>query len=298
MTISVPGAVTMADRFVLQQTWWIVSELVRRHPDMWVKRYLHAEGGWLVMAHTPDAALQVVFDLHSGIQVHEQGIQHFIPWVVAFNQNDAHTVVRKVESVTTLGKPMTTPSTAAHSLTYRLIAQLLAIKLDDRRSWNAIEVELDPILQGDPPEANPLIRPFPTVLRDVKNQRDEIRELLGPDARLRPYLWTVVHDLEPLFVLDADGFVHTRDGLHPTMEIYAAAQHDISRAAAVVLQLSEQERHPRCRGRTVPLVSDPRRDRRNGRTVGSRATSIGSMDHGSPEWFRDRLDTSDRNKQA
>lgn len=151
MTISVPVTVTMADRFMLQQTWWIISELVRRHPDMWVKRYFHPEGGWLVMAHTPDGALQVVFDLQSGIQAHEQGIQHFVPWSFVFGQNDAHTVVRKIENMTSLAKPIPTPATAAHSLTYRLIAQLLAMKLDDRRSWNAIEVELDPILQGDPP---------------------------------------------------------------------------------------------------------------------------------------------------
>ena len=242
MTTSAPVTVGMADRFVLRQTWWIVSELIRRHPDMWVKRYLHSEGGWLVMVHTPDTALQVVFDLQSGMQVHEQGIQHFVPWSFVFAQNDAHTVVRKIENMTSLGKPTPTPATAAHSLTFRLIAQLLAMNLDDRRSWNALEVELDPILEGADPEADPLIRPFPSVLADVKNQRDEIRELLGLEGRLRPYLWTIVRDLDPLLVLDADGFVHTRGGIYGTMEIYSAVQHDISRTAAAVLQLASRSR--------------------------------------------------------
>lgn len=84
-----------------------------------------------------------------------------------------------------------------------------------------------------------MIGPFPSVITDVENQRDEIRELLGPDAHLSPYLWTIVRDLDPLVVLDADGFVHLREGMYPTMEIYKAVHHDISRTTAAILQLAD-----------------------------------------------------------
>ena len=65
-----------ADRFALQQSWRIASELVRRHPEMTVSRLENPEQIPIIIVHAGPVGVRVQFDLTGGIKfLEDQQVQ-------------------------------------------------------------------------------------------------------------------------------------------------------------------------------------------------------------------------------
>ena len=155
-----------------------------------------------------------------------------ILWDDVFNEPSAHAVVRKIEDMSPLGKPWTTPATSPYSVTFRIIAKVLGMQLDDRQSWNAIEINVNP---AGPDRLDPLISGFPSVIGALARKRSE----LGQEQAIQPYLWAVVRDVEPLFVLDTDGYVHTKAGSSlSTMALYHHGSRELAAVAGGLIDLA------------------------------------------------------------
>ncbi|WP_026373108.1 hypothetical protein [Agrococcus lahaulensis] len=232
-----------ADRFKLQQAWWLASELGRRHPRVWVERFMHSTGPVLVAAEAgEDAGARVFFDLQAGVRAYRGESESHWSWETVLHCPGAHDTLKRIEVTSGLGIPHRAPATTARSIVYRLIARLLAMHLDAPRPWVPVPVEVQPMVHGlVEPEDEPLLLEFETAHRDVHNHRDDAAKRFGDprSVQVRPWLWAMTRDVETAFVLDTDGFVHTRQvGVRPLLTMYDELGRDIDRLAVRVLELA------------------------------------------------------------
>lgn len=210
----------IADRFVLQQAWWVLSELVRRHPALWLDHTLDAVEGPALVAQSLEPQLAVIATLHTGIEVHGADEPLSIPWPRVFASTHPHEIVKRIEQRTRLGVPGSTPATTGTSLVYRLAARFLALRLDDRHDWNLVPIQVGPaIVQLSQHHEHPLVTGFPTVaaaladtLLGVQRELAEIAPGLPAAVDPSPTLWALLRDATAVAVLETNGYLHGRDG--------------------------------------------------------------------------------------
>lgn len=170
----------IADRYALQQSWWILSELARRHPRMWLDHTMDAAAGSALIAQHPDRAVAVIATLHSGIQVHGAAEPLSIDWPRVFAGTHPHQVIKLIERRTPLGVPRDTPSTTEASLIYRLAARFLALRLDDRHDWSLVPLHIGhAIVQLSRHGEHPLVTGFPTVRATLIDILSEVQRQFG-----------------------------------------------------------------------------------------------------------------------
>lgn len=225
----------IADRFTLQQSWWLLSELCRRHPEMVMDRFVHDEGGPVLMARRGgdlEHRVAVMCDLHTGVQIHMLPGPGTVPWEEVFASAHPHHLLKHIEQHSLLGVPRSAPATTPRTLTYRLAARLLALRLDDRHDWSIEPVDLHEVAR-DREDAEELLAGFPTAVLDVE---EKMRHLQDHPAGLEqalasvPCLWRIVRDVETVALLDTDGFVHARPAaLVRTMDLYRERGRDLDR---------------------------------------------------------------------
>lgn len=149
-----------ADRFLLAQTWWIASELVRRHPHLRIATVQTPELAQLVIVHDEPDGYRVQFDLVGGAKFMVGDVLHSISWVEMMAAAGPHDIVKRIERDSGLGVPKATPESTPRALVYRVIAAALAVGVDDRHDWYAEEVAID--LETDASE-HPLLSQFPSL---------------------------------------------------------------------------------------------------------------------------------------
>lgn len=230
----------IADRFLLQQSWWLASELVRRHPSMWVDRFDHPGSGPVLVAFEPDSAARVFFDLRHGVRAMRGDTEAHWSWEHVFSSPGAHDMVKRIEAA--IDRPLRgrAPATTGRSIVYRLIARLSAAHVDAARPWLPVPIAVEPMVQGRAESTDePLIAGFDTVHDDILRYRKKaLADFDDPSAiGMRPYLWAMTRDLETAFVLDADGYVHDRGrGAAALLPLYAQHGRDLDRLLVKVLE--------------------------------------------------------------
>jgi hypothetical protein len=187
----------MADRFILAQSWWLASELVRRHPHLLISRVAdETVASPLLIVQDEQQGMRIQFDLIAWVQYLAAGELRHLDWSEIFSQPNSHAVIKQIETETGLGVPMFTPPTNGRSIVYRSIARILAIEVDGRFGWNAVTA---PISLEDADSADwDLLRQFPTSLGAAQKYIDQIFE--SGDERvgtmfLQPF-WAITRDLE------------------------------------------------------------------------------------------------------
>lgn len=231
-----------ADRFKLQQSWWLASELGRRHQGVWVERFISANSGPVLVAYHPDGDAKIFFDLEHGVRLHLDGSKAEWGWESAFSAMGAHDQLKRIEVSSGLGTPRRAPATTAQSLVYRLIARLLAMHVDAPRPWVPVPVDVQPMVRGlAEPSDDALLVGFDTVQKDILNHRADAAARFDDvqTVGIRSWLWAMTRDVETAFVLDTDGYVHTRQvGVRPLLPMYDELGRDIDRLAVRVLELA------------------------------------------------------------
>lgn len=228
-----------ADRFKLQQSWWIASEIARRHQGVWIDRFMDLDSGPVLVAHHREQGVRVFFDLQHGVRMQSGETWHW-GWDTIFSLCGGHDLVRRIESASTLGIPKGAPASSGRSLVYRLIARLQSMHVDAARTWSAVPVPVVPMVQGrTEPERDPLLHGFESVHQDVHGHRQAAIEQFGDvqNVTVQPWLWAMTREVETAFVLDTDGFLHTRErGARSLLQWYDEAGRDIDRLAVRVLE--------------------------------------------------------------
>lgn len=197
-----------AQRFVIAQSWWIASEIVRRHPELRIVE-THPGGGQydcLTLAAGTHANPSSLIDLNrvGSIHVHTDSSFEALRWNEVLTARGGHDVVRAVESAAGLTAPRQAPATGPRTLIYRLLARTLTSLVDDRHAWDARSGQVDSSGYGG--GARPELEQFPSVVEELRSVHPD--DLFGLPAYR---FWILLRGQDPLAVLDTDGHAHFTD---------------------------------------------------------------------------------------
>jgi hypothetical protein len=195
----------ITERFSLEQSWWIASELCRRHSRLSAFPAVHADGHY----YGPQVAdllrpdVPTVF-FNQGGRIHFLGLGHDvepITWPEVFAASGPHELVKRIE--VTLGLS-TGPAdaTTARSIGFRVVSALLTRSINDRRPWDVVisfRSDWGTVFAASELES------FPTLsIRSGLSDEDLV-------DRFRRIL-IMTRGGEPVLVLDEDGRAHLRTG--------------------------------------------------------------------------------------
>lgn len=247
--------ISLADRFALQQTWWIASELCRRHPELLISRLQDSEQNQLLLVHDGPTGKRVQFGLTGGIKYEQGGTVRQIDWPSIIAQHNAHDVLKRLEHGTGWGSPTDTPATTHRTLVYRIVAKLLALNLDDRHEWQAVPL---PILgdEDEPVSAWGLLDQFPSLRDAADGYLEYATALAAADEHETAFwhepLWMLLRDMEPVAVLDEAGTVHLAETTPvDLMDAYDSVERDLNPVVGFLLiKTSASSRALKSRART------------------------------------------------
>ncbi|MDY0912863.1 hypothetical protein [Rathayibacter festucae] len=196
-----------ADRYVVDQAWWTVSELCRRNSRLMAYYETPMDGFY---------GGPSVFDgerAHGRVFFNQVGRIHFedvanAPEPMAFATgiaaDDPHEIVKSIERVMNWSRP-SADATTPRSLTYRVISAVMTNRLHDRDRWS--------VVGGGP-------------LEDGYGQPEEPKhftEFQGARARFRssdpPDFWAVQRESRTAVLLDEDATLYRRS--HPPQDLMA-----------------------------------------------------------------------------
>lgn len=236
----------VADRFALQQSWWIASEVARRNGNLLISQVEDDDSYGLLIVHRGPVGDRVQFDLPQGaLWQNADGIVERLGWHEVIASDDPHAAVRRVEQGAGFGVPAQAAPTNRRTIVYRLAAAILAAKLDDRHSWQIVPAPLvasKELLE----QTLATLAQFASTADQVEYAFADITELFEQAAAVQktPYwhdpFWLVLKDLQPVLVLDESGYAHLPNGvLLDLMSLYELLDRDTSAVAGVVLMPAE-----------------------------------------------------------
>lgn len=192
-----------AQRHVIAQSWWVASELARRHPEL-VIHEMHPAGGMYdcLALLTPD-------ELQPFVQLNRVGAIHVMArpeyrttWTEAFEAASPHTVVKEIEQVAGLTIPAKAPASTPRALAYRFIAAALNATVNDRHRWDARNEFIDSS-DDNPTVLNGYLAGFPDVRRSL---------LATPQIGLwhepESHYWALLRDESPIAIVSIEGVVY------------------------------------------------------------------------------------------
>ncbi|MBO4238587.1 TY-Chap2 family putative peptide chaperone [Pseudonocardia alni] len=199
----------IAARFRIAQSWWLASELVRRHPRLLVVE-THPGGGMydcLTLVDPGVAGPTTVLQLNRNGRIHvdpHNSTIEPVEWTKMLAAENSHSVLRSVEGYARLRPPVPrAPTIGPRAMTYRVLAHILACLVDDRSTWDARSGCLD---WGYGLGRHTDLDRFPSIRDGLHDVRES--DLFGEPA----YRYWLLHcGDEAVAVLDTDGWAHFAD---------------------------------------------------------------------------------------
>jgi hypothetical protein len=227
VTISGP-TVHPSQRTVVAKSWWIASEIARRHPELRIIETRPYEGAddnlCLVHPRTDEDLPLIALDRLGALEASPLG---GIGWDDVVVEEDPHAIVRALEGWAGLGSPPKAPATTPTTLVYRIIARILASLVEDRDVWNA-RWGLYDTLDEDTTVYHPGLDEFPTVDEMIMGEADQ-------DANSGDF-WVLERGEDAVACFDTFGRLHTRDAAPlDLMPIYRATQRSLTGTVGVAL---------------------------------------------------------------
>jgi hypothetical protein len=200
------AAFTPAQRYVIAQSWWVASELARRHPDL-VIHEMHPGGGMYdCLALLSPGDLQPFIQLNRVGTIHVTSVPEYrTTWAEALEAASPHAVVKEIEQVAGLSLPAKAPASTPRTLAYRFIATTLNATSNDRHKWDARNEFIDSS-DDIPTVLNGYLAGFPEVRRSL---------LATPQIGLwhepESHYWALLRDETPVAIVSIEGIVYRPD---------------------------------------------------------------------------------------
>lgn len=228
------GAVSPAPRFLIEQSWWLCAELVRRHPDHVIYE-MHPGGGLGdVLMVRPSRDLRdgdakitvnrggmIRVDFHrSDNSLDQVDVRHSAG---ALGEQNPHALVKEVEAVARLSSLGQAPASTSRSLAFRFASATLTSLLNDRHSWDWRQVFHD--TSGDEPHVLPYLDGFPGA-------KAEARALVGEPwdgGHPESHYWALLREGKPLAIVSAEGSLHFPNSRVDLADAYAARGRNMHR---------------------------------------------------------------------
>ena len=205
------GILEVPSRLVIEKSWWLVSELVRRHPALSLSES-HANGIYdlLVLRSSStapskngdSATVKIMVNRVGTIQLHIEYIpsssQVLASWPDVVAARDPHEVVKRIESAARLDGSRPAPPTSPRTLVFRVLSAILTRKLNDRGNWDARVVD----------ESGGWVWTVGTVEPNL-NQLDDVPATSEFDRLKREgHIWFLLRDDRVLAALSEEGFAY------------------------------------------------------------------------------------------
>lgn len=216
-----------AERFVIAQSWWLASELVRRHPQLLVHE-MHPGGGMydVLALYTPpyDAgATQIMLNRAGTIQVHHiSGDPHndvlLGTWADLLAADDPHWMVKNIEDAARLRLAKKAPASTPRALSFRFISAALSATINDRHVWDARNEFIDSSSSyPGSAEVNGYLDAFPAVRDDLRTTPSIPGEWHEPES----HYWAILRDQKPVAIVSIEGRVYCRDRRYDLARAYS-----------------------------------------------------------------------------
>lgn len=152
-----------SQRLIVAKSWWIASEIARRHPELQIietRPYEGADDNLCLVHPRADPELELIrLDRLGALEATPLG---GIGWDDVIAEEDPHAIVRALEKWAGLAEPLSAPPTTPPILVYRIIARVLTSLVDDRHVWNC-RWGLYETYNRDTTVYHPALDLFPTV---------------------------------------------------------------------------------------------------------------------------------------
>jgi hypothetical protein len=205
-----------AQRFVIAQSWWIASELARRHPE-YVVHEMHPGGG------SYDCLALLIVGQHPAVQLNRGGTIHVMDnpayrryWRDALASGTPHALVKEIEAAASLNLARKAPATTSRTLAYRFIAALMTMTVNDRHVWDARNEFIDSS-SDDETVLNGYIDAFPDVRHDFTTT-----EPIGLWQEPYSHFWAILRDEKPVAIVSIDGRFYRKEHAMDLMPAYKA----------------------------------------------------------------------------
>lgn len=213
-------------RFVVAQSWWIASELVRRHPGAVIAEKHPGDGMYDVLRVqlSREPQIQVMLNRVGTLQLHTDTTYRAIAsWHEVFAASNPHTIVKDVEDAAGLRASSKAPPSTRRGLAYSIVAALLGALLNDRDMWDCRTAFSSPWGQWDKPQPN--LEAFPSLARHTEPDYDD------------PQIWAILRNGHAVAVVSPEeGAVHFPSGQAlDLMKVYATLRRRIPLVAGTVL---------------------------------------------------------------
>ncbi|MGR2752824.1 TY-Chap2 family putative peptide chaperone [Agromyces arachidis] len=236
------GYVQPASRFQIEQSWWIASELARRHPthivyeahpggglgdELWVRPAGRLTDGDRWIRINRGGTIRVV--THRDDNAHVEGaVAHLADALAAA---DPHHLLKQIEAAANLSLTDPAPSSTGRSLAYRFISSALTMMLNDRHPWDCRNCYYDTAGYGTGPLD--YLEAFPDARADARAIRSEPWDLGNREA----HFWALLRQNQPLALLSSEGRLYFRGRVTDLMSEYPVHDRDL-RAMVVDLFLA------------------------------------------------------------
>lgn len=230
------------DRILGVQSWFIASELIRRHPKLkLIQTYPH----WGVhdclsicdvASQSPTILIELARTKFIWVRsAADQDASH-IEWIETLrvqssaNADDPHSVLKRIEALAGLHAPSRTPVSTPAVLTHRVSARTLSLLMNDRSRWDVQNefYDADDSTMGS--ARRHWTDSFPTAARSIEDVRSD--DLLGNPAYR---YWALLRDGAPVAILDTDGTVHLKRETHSLLDLYRGMNRSLTRVIAAAL---------------------------------------------------------------
>ena len=205
-----------ASRFIIAQSWWIASELVRRHPKLGLAETHPCSGMYdcLSLFATDGKHRTTLIDLNRVGSTHIHVNPDFEPltWEEVHETTDPHESIRRIEAGTGLKRPSPTPPTSPAALSYRVIARVLASMVNEKDPWDVRNEQLDSSISEGKPRGYVAGFPRAAELAKVPHPGD----VWAPGYQY----WALLRAEQPVAILDTSGRVFLPDKQYDLNQLY------------------------------------------------------------------------------
>lgn len=200
------AAFTPAPRYVIAQSWWIASELARRHPGL-VIHEMHPGGGMYdCLALLSPGDLQPFIQLNRVGTLQVMSMHKYRPtWAETFEAKSPHSVVKEIEDVAGLRMSAKAPASTPRTLAYRFIAAALNATVNDRHRWDARNEFIDSS-DDNLTVLNGYLAGFPDARRSMP-ATPQIGLWHEPES----HYWALLRDETPVAIVSIEGVIYRPD---------------------------------------------------------------------------------------
>ena len=216
------------ERLRIVQSWWLGSELVRRHPDLTLIE-THPGGAQYDCLTLVRAGREVEPLVHMNRigKIHIVASDLSMTWAEERDFGDRHGAVRRIESAAGLSAPQATPPSAPTVLSLRAIYRILASMLNEREPWDARSAYYDSSGEGS---GSVDLSAFPSAANSIKVPRPN-----DPFGQPGYRFWCLGPGHASVAILDSDGGVHLRDKETSLSDAYVRSGRSLTAAISMTL---------------------------------------------------------------